>query len=92
MAGPLVIIVDLVATGGLLELYTYLVRAQGKMNGLIGLSEVLFMQDKQNYTDPLLKLRALCSIGSIRRWFCFQPIRGRAPSTMTPQPRHPAPQ
>ena len=46
VAGPLAIIVDVVAAGGLLEFNTYLVLAQGKMNGLIGLSEVLFMQDK----------------------------------------------
>ena len=43
----------------LLEFYTYLVLAQGKMNGLIGLSEVLFMQDKQNYSEPLLKLSSV---------------------------------
>ena len=46
VASPLAIIVDLVATGGLLELCTYLVLAQDKMNGLIGSSEVLLMQKK----------------------------------------------
>ena len=58
VAGLLAIIVDLVPAGDSLEFYTYLVLAQGKMNGLIGLGEVLFMQNKQNYTEPLLKLRA----------------------------------
>ena len=57
---PLAIIVDLVATGGLLEYYTYMVLAQGKINGL---SEELFMQDKQNYMELLLKLRA-----SLQHW------------------------
>ena len=58
VAGLLAIIVDLVPAGDSLEFYTYLVLAQGEMNGLIGLGEVLFMQNKQNYTEPLLKLRA----------------------------------
>ena len=61
VAGPLAMIVDLVA--GSLEFYTYSVLAQGKMNRLIGSSEVLFIQDKQNYTEPLLKLRA-----SLQHW------------------------
>ena len=56
VAGPLAIIIDLVAAGGLLEFYTHLVLAQSKMNGLIGLGEVLFIQEKQNYTERLLKL------------------------------------
>ena len=63
VAGRLAIVVNLVAGGGLLELYTYLVLAQGKTNGLIGPSEVLFLQDKQNCTGPLLKLRA-----SLQHW------------------------
>ena len=37
--------------GDLLELYTYLVLVQGKVSSLIGLGEVLFMQNKQNYTE-----------------------------------------
>ena len=58
VADPLAIIVDLVAAGCLLEFYTYLVQAQGKLNGLIGLSKVLFKNDTQNYVEDLLKLRA----------------------------------
>ena len=68
VAGPLAILVDLVPAGGLLELYTYLILAQGKINGLIGLSEVLFMQDNQNYTESLLKLRA-----SLQHWL-YSPL------------------
>ena len=94
VAGPLAIIVVLVAAGSLLEFYTYLVLAQGKLNGLIGLKEVIFMQDKQNYTEPLLKLRA-----SLHHWlysfvagFCVRAIRGRGPSTITTRSKQPAPQ
>ena len=36
LAGPLAVVVDLVAARVLLEFYTYLVQAQGKMNGLSG--------------------------------------------------------
>ena len=63
VAGPLAIIVDLVAAGDLLEFYKYLVLSQGKMSGLIELGEVLFLQNKQNCTEPLFKLRA-----SLRHW------------------------
>ena len=45
VAGPLAIVVDLVAAGDLLDFYTYLVLAQGKMNGLVGLGEALFPQN-----------------------------------------------
>ena len=50
--------VDLVAAGKLLKFYTSLVLAQGKMSGLVGLAEVLFLQKNQNYTELLFKLRA----------------------------------
>ena len=63
VAGPLAIVVDLVAAGVLLEFYTYLVLAQGKMSGLVDLGEVLFLLNNQNYSEPLLKLRA-----SLQHW------------------------
>ena len=58
MASPLVIVVDFVAAGYLLDFYTYLVLAQSKMNGLVGLGEVLFLKNNQNYIEQLFKLRA----------------------------------
>ena len=59
VAGPLAIMIVLVAAGNLLlEIYTYLVLAQVKLSGLVGLGEVLFLQINQDYTEPLLKLRA----------------------------------
>ena len=58
VGGPLAVVVDLVRAGGLLEFYTYLVLAQGRLSGLIGLGEVLFMQNEQNYTERLFKMRA----------------------------------
>ena len=63
VAGPLAIIVDLVTAGGVLEFFTYLVLAQGKLSSLIGLGEVLFMKNWQNYTDHLFKMRA-----SVKHW------------------------
>ena len=63
VAGPLAIMVDLVTAGGVLEFYTYLVLAQGKLSHLIGVGEVLFMQSGQNYTDHLFKMRA-----SVQHW------------------------
>ena len=35
-----------------------MVLAQGKLNGLVCLGEVLFLQNNQKYTEPLFKLRA----------------------------------
>ena len=55
--------VDLVTAGGILELYTYLVLAQGKLSHLVGVGEVLFMQIGQNYTDHLFNMRA-----SVQHW------------------------
>ena len=63
VAGPLAIVVDLVDAGDLLEVYTYLVLAQGKMNGLVCIDDLLFLQNNQKYTDPLFKLRA-----SLQHW------------------------
>ena len=42
VAGPLAILVDLTTAGGVLEFYTYLVLAQGKLTSLFGFGEVLF--------------------------------------------------
>ena len=57
VAGPLAIVPA--ATGNLLlELYTYLVLAQGKMSRLIGWGEVFFLQNNQSYAEPLFKMRA----------------------------------
>ena len=58
VAGPPAIMVDLVTAIGVLEFYTYLVLAQGKLSSLIGVGEVLFMQSGQKYTDHLCKMRA----------------------------------
>ena len=63
VAGPLAIIVDLVTAGSVLEFYTYLVLAQGKLCCLIGLGEVLFMQNGQIYTNDLFQMRA-----SVQHW------------------------
>ena len=60
VAGPLAIMVDLVAAGNLLEFYTSLVMAQGKMSGLIGQGEVLFLQNNQNYTEFLFSSCGHC--------------------------------
>ena len=57
LTGLLAIAVNLVTAGNLIDIYTYLVLAEGKMNEPIGLGEVLFLKTKQNYTEPLLKLR-----------------------------------
>ena len=62
-AGPLAIVVDLAAAGNLWEFYTYLVLAQGKKSGIVGLGEVLFLQSIQKYTEPLLELRV-----SLQHW------------------------
>ena len=59
VAGPLAILVDMVAAGKLYEIYTYLVLAHDEMSGVIDFGEVLFLQNNQNYTEPLFKLRAL---------------------------------
>ena len=58
VAGPLAMIVDLVTAGGVLEFYTYLVLARGKLSSLIDIGEVLFKQNGQKYTDHLFKMRA----------------------------------
>ena len=60
VAGPLAIMVDLVAAGNLLEFYTSLVMAQCKMSGLIGQGEVLFLQNNQNYTEFLFSSCGHC--------------------------------
>ena len=57
VAGPLAILVDLTTTGGILEFYTYLVLAQGKLTSLLGSGEVLFLQNGHNYTDHLFRMR-----------------------------------
>ena len=62
-AGPLAIVVDLVTAGGVLEFYTCLVLAQGKLSSPIGFGEVLLMQNEHNYTDHLFKMRA-----SVQHW------------------------
>ena len=53
VAGPLAIVVDLVTSGGVLEFYTYLVLAQGKLTSLLGCGEILFAQKGHNYTEHL---------------------------------------
>ena len=58
VAGPLVIVVDLVTAGGVLEFYTYLILAQGKLTILLGCGEVLFLQNGHNYTEHLFRMRA----------------------------------
>ena len=57
-AGPLAIVVDLVTSGGVLEIYTYLVLAQGKLTSLLGCGEVLFTQNGHNYTQQMFRMRA----------------------------------
>ena len=68
--GPLVIVVDLVAAGDLLEFDTYLVPTHGEMSRLIGLGEVLFLQNKQYYTEPLFNLRT-CTLHRSSRLVCL---------------------
>ena len=63
VAGPLAVMVDMVTAGGILEFYTYLVLAQGKLSHLVGVGEVLFTQSGQNYTNHLFKMRA-----SVQHW------------------------
>ena len=63
VAGPLAILVDLTTAGGILEFYTYLVLAQGKLTSLVGFGEVLFLQNGHNYTDHLFRMRA-----SVQHW------------------------
>ena len=63
VAGPLAIVVDLVTSGGVLEFYTYLVLAQGKLTSLLGCGEVLFTQNGHNYTENLFRMRA-----SVQHW------------------------
>ena len=63
VASSLAIMVDLVTAGGILEFYTYVVLAQGKLSHLVGVGEVLVMQSGQNYTDHLFKMRA-----SVQHW------------------------
>ena len=63
MAGPLAIVVDLVTSGGVLEFYTYLVLAQGKLASLLGCGEILFTQNGHNYTEHLFRMRA-----SVQHW------------------------
>ena len=63
VAGPLAIVVDLVNTGGVLEFYTYLVLAQGKLTCLLGYGEVLFLQNGYNYTEHLFRVSA-----SVQHW------------------------
>ena len=63
VAGPLAIVVDLVTSGGVLDFYTYLVLAQGKLTSLLGCGEVLFTQNGHNYTEHLFRMRA-----SVQHW------------------------
>ena len=63
VAGPLAIVVDLVTSGGVLEFYTYLVLARGKLTSLLGCGEVLFTQNGHNYTEHLFQMRA-----SVQHW------------------------
>ena len=63
VAGPLAIVVDLVTSGGVLEFYTYLVLAQGKLTSLLGCGEVLFTQNGHSYTEHLFPMRA-----SVQHW------------------------
>ena len=63
VAGPLAIVVDLDTSGGVLEFYTYLVLAQGKLASLLGCGEILFTQNVHNYTEPLFRMRA-----SVQHW------------------------
>ena len=63
VAGPLAILVDLTTTGGILEFYTYVVLAQGRLTSLIGFGELLFLQNGHNYTDHLFRMRA-----SVQHW------------------------
>ena len=63
VAGPLAIVVDLVTTGGIREIYTYLVLAQGKLTSLLGCGEVLFLQNGHNYIEHLFRMRA-----SVQHW------------------------
>ena len=58
VAGPLAIVVDLVTSGVVLEFYTYLVLAQGKLTSLLGCGEILFTQNGHNYTEHLFRMRA----------------------------------
>ena len=63
VAGPLAIVVDLVTSSGVLEFYTYLVLAQGKLTSLLGCGEVLFLQNGHNYNEHLFRMRA-----SVQHW------------------------
>ena len=63
VAGPLAIVVDLVTSCGVLESYTYLVLAQGKLTSLLGCGEILFMQNGHNYIEHLFRMRA-----SVQHW------------------------
>ena len=63
VAGPLAILVGLTTTGGILEFYTYLVIAQGKLTSLLGFGELLFLQNGHNYADHLFRVRA-----SVQHW------------------------
>ena len=63
VASSLAIMVDLVTAGGILEFYTCVVLAQGKLSHLVGVGEVLVMQSGQTYTDHLFKMRA-----SVQHW------------------------
>ena len=63
VAGPLAIVVDLVTSGGVLEFYTYLVLAQGKLTSLLGCGDILFAQNRHNYTEHLFRMRA-----SVQHW------------------------
>ena len=51
VAGPLAIVVDLVTSGGVLEFYTYLVLAQGKLTSLLVCGEILFTQNGHKYIE-----------------------------------------
>ena len=63
VAGPLAIVADLVTTGEVLEFYTYLVLAHGRLTSLLGCGEVLFLQNGHNYTEHLFRMRA-----SVQHW------------------------
>ena len=63
VAGPLAITVDLATSGGVLECYTYLVLAQGKLTRMLGCGEVLFLQNGHNYAEHLFRTRA-----SVQHW------------------------
>ena len=69
IADPFAILIDMTASCNLIEFYTYLVQAQGLLQSLIGLGQVLHVCDQQDYIEPLKRLRA-----SIPHWLCDSPV------------------